>query len=81
LADGKQVEFEMASWEFIGDTHIRFVFDGPTSMTGAKPDELAQLGLGRVDDALAVALKNVKRVYGEPASSPWSNGVMELDSR
>lgn len=26
LPDGREIEFEMASWEFIGDTHIRFVF-------------------------------------------------------
>ena len=37
LADGREVEFEMASWEFIGDTHIRFVFDGPQSMVNATP--------------------------------------------
>lgn len=81
LADGKEVEFEMASWEFIGDTHIRFVFDGPTTMTGATPGELAQLGLGRVEDALALALENVKRIYGAPSSSPWSDGVMEVSGK
>src|SRR5688500_7774550 len=32
LPDGRVIEMEMASWEYIGDTHIRFVFDGPGSI-------------------------------------------------
>lgn len=81
LPDGRQIEMEMASWEFIGDTHVRFVFDGALSMINAVPSDLVKLGLANVDDALALAIANVKRVYGEPGASPWSGGIMEVTGK
>jgi hypothetical protein len=81
LADGKEIEIEMASWEFIGDTHIRFVFDGPRMMINATPQDLAQLNLNGVEDALALALSNIKRVYGEPSSKPWESGLMQVQGK
>jgi hypothetical protein len=81
LADGREIEFEMASWEFIGDTHIRFVFDGPHSMVNATPKDLERLGVSRVDDALALALKNLKRVYGEPTATSWVGGIMVVEGK
>jgi hypothetical protein len=78
LPDGRQIEMEMASWEFIGDTHVRFVFDGARTMINAVPSDLVKLGLTNVDDALALAMANVKRVYGEPSASAWSGGLMEV---
>jgi len=81
LADGREIEFEMASWEFIGDTHIRFVFDGPQSMIGATPEDLERLGIDRVQDALALALANLKRVYGEPAATTWTGGLMAVEGK
>ncbi|MBY0243781.1 MAG: hypothetical protein K2X55_31190 [Burkholderiaceae bacterium] len=81
LADGREIEIEMASWEFIGDTHIRFVFDGLRSMTNATPKDLERLGISRVEDALALALKNIKRVYGEPAATQWAGGVMVVQGK
>jgi hypothetical protein len=45
LADGKQVELSFAWFEFIGDMHIRFVFDGPTSMQNLSADEFKALKL------------------------------------
>lgn len=45
LPDGKEVEFEMASFEFLGDMHIRFVFDGPQVMLNATPQDLSRLNL------------------------------------
>lgn len=76
LADGREVDFQTAWFDFIGDTHIRFVFDGPTSMRGATSQELEKLNVANVDDALALALANVERVYGEPKATPWVGGVM-----
>lgn len=78
LADGREIEFEMAWWEFIGDTHIRFVFDGAQTMVSAGPGDLAKLGLTNVDDALALAIQNLKRSYGEPRSVPWQGGIMAV---
>lgn len=81
LPDGKQVEIELASWEYIGDTHIRFVFDGPTTMINANPQDLEKLGIKDVDQALTLALSNIKRVYGAPKSVPLAGGVMTVEGK
>lgn len=81
LSDGAEIEFEMASWEFIGDTHIRLVFDGAQTMINATPQDLERLGIKGVDDALAVALANLKRVYGEPSAVPWEGGLMAVEGK
>lgn len=81
LPDGKEIEIEMASWEFIGDTHIRFVFDGPHMMINATPQDLARLELKGVEEALALALSNIRRVYGEPKSKPWDDGLMQVQGK
>jgi hypothetical protein len=78
LPDGREIEIELASWEFIGDTHIRFVFDGPRSMINATPADLERLGIASVDEALALAIGNIKRVYGNPVASPWEAGLMQV---
>lgn len=78
LPDGQKIEMEMASWEFIGDTHIRFVFDGPDIMLNATPQDLERLGIKNVEEALALALANIKRVYGEPSATPWEGGLMQV---
>ncbi len=81
LADGSEIEVESAWWNFIGDTHIRFVFDGEHSMRDATPQDLARLKLATAADALALALANVERVYGTPKSMPWVGGVMLVEGK
>lgn len=81
LADGREIEFEFASWEFIGDTHVRFVFDGPATMVNATPKELSDLGLKTVDEALALAIGNIHRTYGKPAATPWTGGLMQVQGK
>lgn len=81
LPDGREIEVEMAAWEFIGDTHIRFVFDTPQTMINATPQDLERLGIKGVDEALSVALVNLKRVYGEPSDSPWQGGLMSVEGK
>jgi hypothetical protein len=81
LADGREIEMEVAAWEFIGDTHVRFVFDGPTTMVNATPQDLAKLGVPKVEEALSLALANIKRVYGEPKAEPWSGGLMQVKGK
>lgn len=78
LPDGQEIEAELASWEFIGDTRIRFVFDGSRTVLNATPDDLQRLGLRNVDDALALALANLKRIYGKPATRRFDGGIMEV---
>lgn len=79
LPDGREIELEMASWEFIGDTHIRFVFDGPQTMINATPQDLERLGIRGVDDALSLALANIHRVYGEPSAKPFQGGLFSVE--
>ena len=81
LPDGREIEFEMASWEFIGDTHIRFVFDGPTSMINATPPDLERLGLKSVDEALELAIANVRKVYGAPGAKTFEGGIMQVQGK
>ncbi len=78
LPDGREVEVRQESWEFIGDMHIRFVFDQPQTMIGATPADFERLKLTNVDQALELALANVRRVYGKPVASPWTAGVMAV---
>src|SRR6267378_755568 len=81
LPDGRVIEMEMASWEYIGDVHIRFVFDGPQTMINATPQDLSRLSINGVEDALALAITNIKRVYGEPSAKPWEGGLMQVQGK
>jgi hypothetical protein len=76
LADGSEVEYDLAWYEYLGDMHIRFVFDTPTSLPHAAPEDLDRLGL-TPEAALDVAVANIRRVYGEPYAVRW-NDVMEV---
>ncbi|MGV7214572.1 hypothetical protein [Bradyrhizobium sp. UFLA05-112] len=77
LADGKEVEFELAAFKLLGDTHLRFVFDGSISMLNATPQDLARLHLNPAQ-VLRLAVGNVKRVYGDPVATPWTGGLMQV---
>lgn len=78
LPDGREIEIEMASWQFIGDVHIRIVFDGASAMSVATPADLANLNVNSVAEALSLAIANVKRVYGVPTSTLWTGGIFEV---
>jgi uncharacterized protein YtpQ (UPF0354 family) len=80
LPDGKTVDVEMAHFNFIGDMHVRFVFDGPLSMRNASPQELQALNL-TADEALSVAVANIRRVYGNPAATSWSGALMTVSGK
>ena len=72
LADGKVVEVNFAWFDYIGDMHVRFVFDTPTTLLNASVDDLKRLSL-TPEAALELAVKNIRRVYGEPHSEPWND--------
>jgi hypothetical protein len=76
LQDGSEVEVDTGWFNYIGDMHVRFVFDTPTSMPNATPKDLERLGL-TPETALTLAVKNIKRVYGEPKAVPW-NSLFEV---
>ena len=80
LPDGRELEVETGWFEYIGDMHIRFVFDGKQSMRGASPDDLKRLGLSP-EEAVGVAVANIKRVYGAPVPVPWAGGLMSVEGQ
>jgi hypothetical protein len=81
LADGKEVELNHAWWEYIGDLHVRFVFDSPATMRNATPTELEQIGIKTVDEALALAVANIRRTYGAPRTQPLAGGIISVLGR
>ena len=80
LPDGREVEFEPAYFEYLGDMHVRFVFDGPQTMASATPQDLARLNLAP-NQALSVAVANIERVYGKPSSVPWESGLSQVKGK
>ncbi|NKE65045.1 hypothetical protein RAMLITH_04370 [Ramlibacter sp. RBP-2] len=74
---GRRVEFETSWYQYLGDMHIRLVFDGERTLQSASPDDLARLQL-TPDEALQLAVANLRRVYGEPHVQPWSGGLMQV---
>ena len=80
LPDGQEVEFEPAYFEFLGDMHVRFVFDGPQIMASATPQDLARLNL-TPEQALSLGIANIERVYGKPTSVPWDSGLLQVKGK
>lgn len=78
--DGSAIELEMAYFDYLGDMHVRFVFDGEDEMTTATKQDLARLNL-TPEAALSLAVANIKRVYGNPSVRPWTASLMEIKSR
>jgi hypothetical protein len=77
LPDGRRVELATSWYQYLGDMHIRLVFDGGQSLQSAAPNDLERLGL-TPEDALALAVSNMRRVYGMPAAVPWTGGLMQV---
>jgi len=77
LADGKEIELAPSWYQYLGDMHIRLVFDGGQTMQSASPDDLERLRLSP-EEALHLAIANLRRVYGAPAAQPWSGSLMQV---
>lgn len=77
MPDGKRIEFDTSWYRYLGDMHIRLVFDGGQQMQSASPEDLARLRLSP-EEALELAIANLKRVYGAPAVQPWNGGLMQV---
>ena len=80
LDDGSEVELEFAWFAYLGDMHIRFVFDAPGFMSSAKPEDLARLQMNPTQ-ALDLAVANIKRVYGNPVAKPFAQGLMQVEGK
>ncbi len=86
LSDGRDFQFEPSWFQYLGDMHLRLVFDGERQVQSAVPGDLAQLRL-TPEQALQQAVDNLRRRYGAPVAQPWNGGLMlvrgaapELDS-
>jgi len=77
LNDGREIELETSWYQYLGDMHIRLVFDGGQTMQSASPEDLARLHLSP-EEALHLAVENLRRVYGAPAAQPWSGSLMQV---
>jgi hypothetical protein len=77
MPDGQRVDLAMSWYQYLGDMHIRLVFDGQQTMQSASPDDLERLRL-TPEDALDLAVANLRRVYGRPTVAPWSGGMMQV---
>jgi hypothetical protein len=77
MGDGSEIELEPSWYQYLGDMHIRLVFDGKQTMQSASPEDLERLRLDPVH-ALATAVTNLRRVYGAPAVQAWSGRLMQV---
>jgi hypothetical protein len=80
LSDGREMAIEASWFHYLGDMHIRLVFDGPQKLQSATPEDLARLRLDAAQ-ALHLAAENLRRLYGEPQVRPWGHGLSRVDSR
>ena len=80
LPDGKRIELATSWYHYIGDMHIRLVFDGGQSLQSASPNDLERLKLSP-EAALDIAVKNMRRVYGTPYATPWTGALMQVQGR
>jgi hypothetical protein len=80
LPDGSQVELETSWFRYVGDMHIRLVFDSRTQLQSASPDDLDRLRLDP-EEAVRIAVGNMRRTYGEPQVRPWNGGLMQVRGR
>ncbi len=80
LSDGRRIDLATSWYQYLGDMHIRLVFDGGQTLQSASPDDLERLQL-TPEEALDVAVANLRRVYGVPVALPWSGGLMQVQGR
>lgn len=75
--EGKTHTLEMAHYEYLGDTHIRFVFDSTETMANATPEEFSKFKL-TAEEAVNVAISNIYRDYGQPKMYKLEHGVYQV---
>jgi hypothetical protein len=76
-ADGREFSFEASWFQYLGDMHLRLVFDGQTQVQSAMPEDLQRLHLSP-EQALARAVANLRKRYGAPVAEPWTEGLMQV---
>ncbi len=76
-ANGKIHPVELAHYEYLGDTHIRFVFDSVATMTNTTPEQFSQFGF-TPEEAVKVAIANIYRDYGQPNVYKLEGGIYQV---
>jgi hypothetical protein len=77
---GEEIKLSNAWYELIGDMHIRFVIDDEHMMQNLNAEAFNKLGL-TPEQAAEIAIKNIKKRYGNPESSHWEEGVMMVSGK
>jgi hypothetical protein len=80
LSDGREVDIDASWFHYLGDMHVRLVFDGEQSMQTASPDDLQRLHLSP-GEAVSQAVDNLRRRYGEPQVKPLAGGLLQVVGR
>jgi hypothetical protein len=80
MPDGRRIDLATSWYHYIGDMHIRLVFDGGQTLQSAAPNDLERLRLSP-EEALDLAVNNLRRVYGVPEAKPWTGGLMQVQGR
>ena len=75
LNNGETITINSAWFDLIGDMHVRFVIDGKRTMQNLTAEQFAAYGLSP-EDAVTVAIANIKARYGEPKARAWEAGIM-----
>jgi hypothetical protein len=80
LADGREITFEASWFNYLGDLHLRLVFDGERRVQSVVPEDLARLHLSP-EQALDRAVRNLRERYGPAEAMPWSGHLMQVRGR
>lgn len=77
LPDGRRVQMAPSWYRYLGDMQLRLVFDAGTQLQSAEPADLERLRL-TPEDALDLAVANLRRRYGAPVVTDWGDGVSQV---
>lgn len=76
----ENVSFDLAHYEYLGDAHIRFVFDSEKTMANLSADDFKKLKLSP-EQAVELAIKNIHRDYGKPEVYKSNLGVYKVQGK
>jgi hypothetical protein len=77
LRDGREVEIDTSWFHYLGDMHVRLVFDSDSALHTASPGDLVRLRLSP-EQAIHRAVDNLRQRYGEPQVLPLAGGMMQV---
>lgn len=75
LDSGEKVTIHSAWFDLVGDMHVRFVIDGEHTMSNLTMQEFTALDV-TPEQAVELAVANLKRRYGALRATEWEQGVM-----